>query len=92
MKIVKCRKCGKTYETATNRAGLCPDCRKTRSQINTKYRDENYDTVSFYISKGSKNQLKEFAKSNGLSLNQLCNHALEKYIDELVAKKDKDGQ
>ncbi len=83
-----CRKCGAEFESSVQhkRAALCSNCKKTRSQINTQYRDRTSDTVTFYVKKGDKARLKEFAAVQGMSLNELCNAAIdlmiEKYIKE----------
>ena len=81
---VTCTKCGKQYESGSNRNGVCPDCRKTRSQINTKYRDANYDSVQFYVPKGFRDTLKGICQSADMSVNQFVNNAIELYIGKLV--------
>lgn len=84
---VTCTKCGKQYESGSNRNGVCPDCRKTRSQINTKYRDANYDSVQFYVPKGFRDTLKSICAASGMSMNQFVNNAIDLYIEKLA----KDG-
>ena len=81
---VLCTKCGKEYESGSNRNGVCPNCRKTRSQINTKYRNANYDSVQFYVPKGYRDTLKNICQSADMSVNQFVNNAVELYIDKLV--------
>ena len=82
---VLCTKCGKEYESGSNRNGVCPDCRMTRSQINTKYRNTNYDSVQFYIPKGFRDTLKGICAASDMSVNQFVNNAIELYIEKLVA-------
>ena len=84
---VLCTKCGKEYESGSNRNGVCPNCRKTRSQINTKYRNANYDSVQFYVPKGFRETLKGICTASDMSVNQFVNNAIELYIDKLIADK-----
>ncbi len=76
-----CQKCGKSYIIKTGSQVLCDDCidkgvRLTRSAANTKYRDNNYDTVYVYVPKGEKENLKEYAKNHDMSLNEFVNFAI----------------
>lgn len=81
MYTVKCKNCGKDYESKANRSGLCSDCKvSARSKNNTKYRDANYEQIMFYVKKGDKALIKEFANTYGMSLNELCNKALDSFM------------
>lgn len=84
---VTCTKCGKKYESGSNRNGVCPDCRQTRSQINTKYRNANYDSVQFYVSKGFRETLKGICAASNMSMNQFVNNAIDLYIEKLINDK-----
>lgn len=87
MYTVKCKNCGKEYESKANRSGLCPACKiPARSKTNTKYRDSNYDQIMFYVPKGKKEIIKDFANLYGMSVNELCN----KSLDEMMKKMLKD--
>lgn len=88
---VRCTKCGKEYESNAKRNGVCPDCRKTRSQINTAYRDKNYDTMRFYVPKGQKALFQKFAAEFGMSMNEFCNNAIRAYAEQLAESKEKDN-
>ncbi len=83
MYTVKCKICSKEYGSGANRSGVCPDCKRTnKMKNNNKYRDNTYEQILFYVKKGEKEKIKEFAKVYGMSVNELCNKA----IDELMAK------
>lgn len=84
---VICTKCGREYESGSNRNGVCPDCRQTRSQINTKYRNANYDSVQFYVPKGFRATLKNICAASGMSVNMFVNNAVEMYLNKLVEDK-----
>lgn len=81
---VKCKICSKEYESGANRSGVCPDCKKTnRMKNNNKYRDNTYEQILFYVKKGQKATIKEFAKIYDRSVNELCNEALDFYMRKL---------
>ena len=90
MYTVYCKKCGLPYQSTVNRSGVCQDCKKTRSQINTKYRDKTYDTVSFYVPKGMKKDIKDFIEPLGMSMNQFCNNAINMYSEYLAKEQEKE--
>ena len=92
MYIVLCTRCGNAYESKTDRRGVCPDCRLTRSQINTAYRDRTYDPVSFYVPKGQRSALREFAASFGMSMNEFVNNAIAVYTEQLEQSKGESKQ
>lgn len=91
MFTVKCQKCGKEYENKTKRSGYCTDCRKTRSQINTKYRDNNYDKFMVYLPKGKKDDIKAFLSeiNSSMSMNEFCNKAIDAYCEKLYNESEK---
>lgn len=89
---VRCTKCGKEYESNAKRNGVCPDCRKTRSQINTAYRNKTYDMVSFYVPKGERALLREFAAAFGMSMNEFCNNAIYEYAKKLEDSKEENKE
>lgn len=52
-----------------------------------RYRDKTYDTFSVSVQKGKKQELKNFASENGLSLQGLAKAAIEKFICDQTGKK-----
>jgi hypothetical protein len=43
------------------------------------FKKERYDSVVFEIAKGKRDSLKEYAASQGISVNQLIKYAVEKH-------------
>lgn len=54
-----------------------------------KYIKENYDKFTTYVPKGHKDELKEYAASLGISLNQLVTTLLDKELYERNLEKEK---
>lgn len=55
-----------------------------------KYIKNNYDKFTTYVPKGCKDELKEYAASIGLSLNQLVVTLLDIELSEQNLKKNKE--
>lgn len=84
MYTVRCKYCGNYYESKANRSGVCPDCKTTaRSRNNTRYTEKTYERVMLYVHKGQREQLKEYAHSKGMSVNEFVNNAIEFYMQKL---------
>lgn len=88
MYTVKCKNCGKEYQSGSNREGVCPDCKKNvRGKNNTKYRDKTYDRLTLYIPKGSRESLKSYVSEHNMSINEFFMNAMENYIKVLNEEK-----
>lgn len=88
-----CANCGKPYIVKTGSQILCPECiekgvKLTKSKSNTKYRDKTYDTVRFYVPKGEREKLKEFAADHNMSLNEFVNFSISLGKKELIESED----
>lgn len=88
MYTVKCKECGKEYESKSNRSGFCSDCKTTaRSRTNTKYRDSVYEQIMIYVKKGEKAEIKNHAQVLDMSVNELCKTAIWEYIKNEYEKR-----
>ena len=89
-----CANCGKPFIIKSGSQILCEDCIKkgvktTKSKANTKYRDKTYDTITVYVPKGDKEQLKAYATSSGFkSLNDFINHMIDYGINKNICIED----
>lgn len=84
MYTVKCKYCNNSYESGSNRSGICPTCKKTAiGRKNTKYRDKTYDQIMFYVPKGEKERLKEYVSEKNMSMNEFVTQAIGYYIEYL---------
>lgn len=92
MYLVKCKNCGKEYQSGSNREGICPDCKKNvRGKNNTRYRDRTYDRITLYVPKGFRQPLKEYTLEHGMSVNEFINNAIGLYIEKIETEKSKHG-
>lgn len=79
-----CPICNNKYTVTSGSQKCCKDCQKkqdSKRKINTnkQYTKENYDSILFYVPKGERDALKEYAKSKNMSVNKLIQTALELY-------------
>ena len=79
-----CDICGKTFIMNSGAQRTCDKCSakrisEKRSAINTKYRNNTYDQVVFYVKKGEREKLKEYAASKNMSTNEFVNNAITSY-------------
>ena len=79
-----CPICGNTYTVTSGSQKCCKDCQKkqdSRRKIasNRRFTENNYDKISFYVPKGELQIIKDFAGSQGVSVNKLIQTALEEY-------------
>ena len=79
-----CPICGNTYTVTAGSQKCCKDCQKkqdSRRKIasNRRFTENNYDKISFYVPKGELQIIKDFAGSQGVSVNKLIQTALEEY-------------
>lgn len=77
----QCAKCGKTYIVKSGSQTLCDDCiaagvNLSRSKSNTRYRDEHYESVSFYVPIGEKEPLVKYINAHGMSITEFMNYAV----------------
>lgn len=80
-----CIECGKPYVVRSGLQKVCDECRKKytnqkKVKANNDYRNKTYDSCLFYVPKGEKEKLQEYAKAHELSLNELVNTAIKEYI------------
>ena len=80
-----CPICGNTYTVTSGSQKCCKDCQKkqdSRRKIasNRRFTENNYDKISFYVPKGELQIIKDFAGSQGVSVNKLIQTALEEYM------------
>lgn len=52
-----------------------------QAKYQTEFNKERYDTILLRINKGKKQELKEYADCNDISLNELIKRALTEYTD-----------
>lgn len=78
-----CPYCNNTYTVVTGSQKCCKECQKKRrnanSTSNPEYVKENYETIRVYVPKGQRDDIKDYAQSQGLSVNKLLITALEEY-------------
>lgn len=79
-----CPICGNAYTVTSGSQKCCKNCQKkqtnTRKAVtNSRYTKANYDSIIFYVPKGQREEIKEYAQSHGLSVNKLIQTALEEY-------------
>ena len=55
---------------------------KTSTESKTKYNAKSYDEIKVRVRKGDKEQLKAFAASKGLSLNEFITSAVAKVMND----------
>ncbi len=51
----------------------------TSSKVKRKYNNKTYDRIEFNVPKGKKEEIKKYAESIGLSVNELIRQALESH-------------
>ena len=54
---------------------------KTSNKSKAKYNAKTYDRIQLVVPKGKKEQIAEFAKSKGRSLNGFVNEAIDEKIE-----------
>lgn len=79
-----CPECNNTYTVTSGSQKCCKDCQKKHNNkqkisANQRYTKENYDSIIFYVPKGEREPLKDYAQSQGMSVNKLIQTALEEY-------------
>lgn len=80
-----CPMCGKSYVVTSGSQKCCKECQhkmdnKRKSKTNQKYTNDNYDILTFYVSKGKREELKKYAAEHNMSLNKLMTNALDEYF------------
>lgn len=83
-----CPICNSEYIQRSGSQLCCENCRKKQTNMrkvvnNNIYKKKTYDEVVFYIPKGEKALLKEYAASKNLSLTKLITNAIEEYKKKL---------
>lgn len=76
-----CPLCGKTFTVTSGSQKYCKDCTPPRKKAppNTEYLKEKYDYIRVNVPKGEREKIKEYAQSQGMSVNKLLLTALEEY-------------
>ncbi len=52
------------------------------SAVKRKYNNKAYDRVTVFLKNGQKEQLKNIAEQNGMSLNALTSSAIYEYVEK----------
>ena len=81
-----CPECGNTYILKSGSQKVCENCRKKHTnqkkiKPNSEYKAKNYDTCIFYVKKGEKQGIQEYAEKNGMSLNELVNLSIKTFME-----------
>ena len=79
-----CDECGKSFTLNSASQRTCNSCSsirnaKKKSKSNTKYRNNTYDQIVFYVKKGEREELKEYVASKNMSMNEFVNNAIISY-------------
>ena len=75
-----CDICKKPFTVNSGAQRTCDKCNSGRKSVaNTKYRNNTYDQVVFYVKKGEREKLKEYAISKNMSMNEFVNKAIASY-------------
>lgn len=76
-----CPLCGKTFTVTSGSQKYCKDCTPPRKKApsNTEYLEGHYDYIRVNVPKGEREKIKEYAQSQGMSVNRLLLTALEEY-------------
>lgn len=76
-----CPLCGKMFTVTSGSQKYCKDCTPQRKKAppNTEYLKEKYDYIRVNVPKGEREKIKEYAQSQGMSVNKLLLTALEEY-------------
>ena len=53
----------------------------TSTAVKTRWNKRHYDRISLFVKKGEKEQIKEFAQGQGMSLNQFMNDVIRSILD-----------
>lgn len=82
-----CPECGNTYILKSGSQKVCENCRKKytnkkKSKPNSEYTAKNYDTCIFYMKKGTKKNIQDFAAEHNMSFNEFVNNAITLYIQQ----------
>ncbi len=80
-----CPQCSCEYTLNSPAQKLCPDCQKKLSvqkkiAAGAVYSKENYEQVRFNVPLGKRDEIKTYARSRNMSVNQLLTLALDEYI------------
>lgn len=83
-----CENCGQPFIIKTGSQKLCDDCiekgmRATKRISYPDYKRNNYDSCTFYLPKGEREDLKEFATLHGKSMNEFVVEAIAEYRKKL---------
>lgn len=79
-----CLSCGKPFIVNSGTQKYCPECakdeyQKKKGQPTSDYIKEHYDYIRINVRKGEKDKINKYAKSQGMSVNQLFLRAVEEY-------------
>ena len=76
-----CPLCGKTFTVTSGSQKYCKDCTPQRKKVppNTEYLKGHYDYIRVNVPKGEREKIKEYAQSQGMSVNKLLLTALNEY-------------
>lgn len=76
-----CPLCGKMFTVTSGSQKYCKDCTPPRKKAppNTEYLKGHYDYIRVNVPKGEREKIKEYAQSQGMSVNKLLLTALEEY-------------
>lgn len=82
-----CPECGNTYILKSGSQKVCENCRKKhtnkmKSKTNAEYTAKNYDACIFYVKKGRKKIIQDFASKRKMSMNEFVNTAIDLYIKQ----------
>ncbi|MEE1154379.1 MAG: hypothetical protein UH241_04395, partial [Acutalibacteraceae bacterium] len=81
-----CPECGNTYILRSGSQKVCENCRKKytnkkKIKPNADYKAKNYDTCIFYLKKGEKQGIQEYAEKNGMSFNEFVNLSIKTFME-----------
>ena len=76
-----CPLCGKTFTVTSGSQKYCKDCTPPRKKApsNTEYLKGHYDYIRVNVPKGEREKIKDYAQSQGMSINKLLLTALKEY-------------
>jgi len=57
-----------------------PETAKKNERYRAQYNKDNYDNIRIYRPKGDREKIKAIAASKGVSMNELINDLIDKYI------------
>jgi hypothetical protein len=82
-----CPECGQPYILKSGSQKVCENCRKSHNsqkkiKPNNEYKARNYDTCIFYLKKGEKEKVQDYALKHNLSFNELVNRSIKLYMEQ----------